>query len=231
MEILFVIIFIAVGVVVYRDGQYKKGAYYQITKNSYSDLNKGKYGEYLIYKRLKSFEEDGGKFLFNIYIPKENDKVTEIDALLLCRKGLFVFESKNYSGWIFGHEGQKNWTQTLPIGRGRTHKERFYNPIMQNETHIRHLKRFIGDNIPMWSIIVFSDECTLKDITIKSPHVHVTNLYYASSVVTKIYNQTQDTLSETEIRDIYNKLFFRTIISDELKEQHVKNAQQYKTNS
>ncbi len=51
---------------------------------------------------------------------------TEIDLLLIHPKGLFVFESKNYSGWIFGNEVYQNWTQTLPKGRrGDVHKERF----------------------------------------------------------------------------------------------------------
>ncbi|NLK22184.1 MAG: NERD domain-containing protein [Epulopiscium sp.] len=26
---------------------------------------------------------------------------------------MYVFESKNYSGWIFGNEKDKNWTQML----------------------------------------------------------------------------------------------------------------------
>lgn len=86
--------------------EYQKGAYYQFTKNSYfsmrSDL--GKYGEYLIYKQLKHLERMGGKFLFNLYIPKGKEETTEIDVLLLCSKGLFVLESKNCSGWIFGNE-------------------------------------------------------------------------------------------------------------------------------
>ena len=85
------------------------------------------------------------------------EETTEIDVLMISPKGLFVFESKNYSGWIFGSENQKNWYQTLPAGRGRSHKENFYNPIMQNRSHIKHLKAFLGTDIPVRSIIVFSD--------------------------------------------------------------------------
>ena len=93
-------------VLVKKDKEYKNGAYYQITKYPYSSVkhNTGRYGEYLTYKYLKQFETSGAKFLFNIYIPKENGETTEIDVLMICKKGLFVFESKNYSGWIFGSE-------------------------------------------------------------------------------------------------------------------------------
>ena len=72
-------------------------------------------------------------------MPKENGETSEIDVLMIHNKGIFVFERKNFSGWIFGNEIQRMWTQTLPKGRGRSHKESFFNPIMQNRTHIKTL--------------------------------------------------------------------------------------------
>lgn len=56
----------------------------------------------------------------------------------------------------------------IPKGNGRRHKEHFYNPIMQNHSHIKHLQALFEEPIPMHSIIVFSERCTLKNITIKS---------------------------------------------------------------
>jgi hypothetical protein len=228
MEVLFLIIIIAgfVGYIAYQDKQYKKTAYYQVTQNPYSSVkyDKGRHGEYLTYKRLQHFESRGGRFLFNIYIPKRNNETTEIDMLLICSKGLFVFESKNYSGWIFGNERNRNWTQTLPIGRGRSHKERFYNPVMQNATHIKHLGRVVLDNIPMRSIIVFSDNCTLKDITINS-EVRVINCYEVASCVDEIYNQAADFLTPIEIDSLYNQLYPYTQVSCEEREQHTNNIQ------
>lgn len=167
---------------------------------------KGKRLEYLTYKSLRHFESNGGKFLFNLLIPKVNDGVTELDLLLICSKGLFVFECKNYSGWIFGDEAQKRWTQTLPKSRGRCHKEQFYNPIMQNASHIKHLKNFVGKNLPIWSIIVFSDRCVFKDVTIRSNDVSVINHDRVASVVAKICHQTKEIYTKTEINDIYSKL-------------------------
>jgi hypothetical protein len=201
-------------------------------EQSYIDVLQTKSGKpNLTYKSLRHFENNGGKFLFNLYVPKENNITTEIDVLLICSKGLFVFESKNYSGWIFGNESQKNWTQVLPKGRGRSHKEHFYNPIMQNASHIKHLKNLIGQNIPMYSIIVFSDDCTLKDITIKSNSVSVINRYNLESVVMHICNQIQtNLLTETEIYDIYNKLYLYTQVSYEVKSQHIDNLKDYDFN-
>lgn len=205
-----------------RENRYKEETYYKITQTPYALLedDTGKYGEYLIYKYLEHFENKGGKFLFNLYLPKDDGKTTEIDVILICAKGIFVFESKNYSGWIFGDESQINWTQTLP----NKHKEHFYNPIMQNKSHIKHLRKFIDNKIPINSIIVFSDRCTLKNISLKSKDISVINRYRIDSVVSSIYNQEQTiNLSETEINDIYNKLYPFTQVNSEIKAQHIAN--------
>lgn len=213
-------------VLVKKDKEYKNGAYYQITKHSYFSVkhNTGRYGEYLTYKHLKQFETSGAKFLFNIYIPKENGETTEIDVLMICKKGLFVFESKNYSGWIFGSENQKNWYQTLPAGRGRSHKEHFYNPIMQNRSHIKHLKSFLGEQVPMRSIIVFSDRCTLKSVQICNKDISVINRYSVAPVVSGICNQIpNDLFTDKDITELYNKLYPYTQVDEISKMQHVVN--------
>ena len=183
---------------------------------------KGEQGEYLIYRRLQKFEDVGARFLFNLYIPKPNNGTTEIDLLLICSKGLFVIESKNYSGWIFGNEANKNWTQVLPVGRGRSHKSYFYNPIKQNANHIKYLRRLVGKSMPIWSIIVFSDECELKDVTIKSRDVDVVYLSDVLYTVTEIHNEVQGTfLSQKGIDFVYEKLSKYTQADDETIEQHV----------
>ena len=100
-------IIIVVAIINYRN--YVKSSYYMVTKTSPIQLyfDKGKLGEYFTYRHLRSAEKNGAKFLFNIYIPKGEEETTEIDVLMIHTKGLFVFESKNYSGWIFGSENQK----------------------------------------------------------------------------------------------------------------------------
>lgn len=192
---------------VYKYMQYKSEAYHSVTKYSYFSVkhDKGRHLEYLTYKSLRHFENNGGKFLFNVLIPKGNGETTEIDLILICSKGLFVFECKNFSGWIFGDELQKRWTQTLPVGRGRCRREQFYNPIMQNSSHIRHLKNLIGKSIPTWSVIVFSDRSVFKNVTIRS-NVNVINHYRTAAVVASLCIQTQEVYTQAEISDIYNMI-------------------------
>lgn len=206
--------------------KYKETTYYQITKTPLGTLrrDKGKYGEYLIYKQLRNFETNSvAKFLFNVYIPKENGETTEIDVLMICSKGIFVFESKNYSGWIYGNESQRYWTQVLPKGRGRSQKEKFYNPIMQNRGHIKHLKSLAGEDIPMRSIIAFSERCTLKDITLTSYEASVINRNSILPVVSTLYNQYPTALDTEKIDHIYNILYPFTQVDLLTKQQHIQN--------
>ena len=206
--------------------KYNKSSYYKITKVSYFGVkfDKGKYGEYLIYKYLMGLEQQGAKFLFNIYVPKNGEETTEIDVLMVSQKGLFVFESKNYSGWIFGSEFQKYWYQTLPTGRrNRSHKEKFYNPIYQNNTHIKYLNSLIGANYPTYSIITFSERCTLRNIEVKTPNVYVINRYHVRDLIALIYENKPDILTDQEITEIYNVLYPLTQVDENVKQKHIDN--------
>lgn len=220
---LLLIIIIALLFVIIDYFNYKKGAYFSITKFPYWFLrfDVGRYGEYQTYKVLNAFEKEGAKFLFNLYIPKENGQTTEIDVLMICRKGIFVFESKNYSGWIFGSENQKNWYQTLPSGKNRSHKEHFYNPIMQNRTYIKNLKTLIGDDISTFSVIVFSERCTLKSVSVKSDDVKVVKRDCLFDLVCNICSNSSEILDENKVTELYELLYPYTQVTEEEKEKHV----------
>ena len=124
----------------------------------------GHMGEYLTEYALAHGGLPGRMRLWsNVLVPKDGAVVdeTELDVLMLHERGVFVFESKNYSGWIFGSEGQRMWTQSL----NRATKERFYNPVMQNAAHVRALsKRLVVPERDFVSYIVFSDRCELKKV-------------------------------------------------------------------
>ena len=205
--------------------QYKHSNYYKITQNSYRSVfnDDGRYGEYLIYQNLQIFESIECQFLFNLYIPKENGKTTEIDIIMLHQKGLFVIESKNYSGWIFGNENHKQWTQTLPSRYGECHKEHFYNPIMQNATHIRAIRKYIDDTIPIYSVIAFSDNCTLKKITTKGKTI----VTYYSSIEEEIKNKLSAinnySMTPKLFNETYNKLSQYTNVDKITKIKHICN--------
>lgn len=64
---------------------------------------------------------------------------TQIDHVVVSRFGVFVIETKNYSGWIFGHPNDTQWTKTV-----YREKYRFQNPLHQNAGHVRALADLTG---------------------------------------------------------------------------------------
>lgn len=220
--VLFILIFL------YYDKKYRKTSYYKITKQPYLSVlnNSGRYGEYLAFKKLEKLENSGAKFLCNVYIPKANGETTEIDMIMISSKGIFVFEIKNYSGWIFGNENQKNWYQTLPAGKGKSHKEIFYNPIMQNKSHVNHLGTFVNGSSPIYSVVVFSDKCTLKDVQINSLDAGLVYLSQLEQFILSFFNQSNEVvLDEKHIMSIYDQLYPCSQVSEEQKIQHIQNFQ------
>ena len=201
---------------------YENSAYCNATKTPYPAMrfDLGKFGEYLTYKKLQPFEKRGAKFLFTCYLPYE-DKTTEIDVIMIYKSGVYVFESKNYSGWIFGDEKNKTWTQSLPQGKG-TKKEHFFNPVWQNMLHVKCLKNVIGEKFPVHSIIVFSERCTLKKIAVESD-IAVVKRDSILQVTADINNKHREILTTADIEKIYTTLYPYTQVSDELKEKHVEN--------
>lgn len=123
--------------------------------------NTGQFGEYSTEYALTNNNLDGHLVVLkNIYIPY-NGKTTEIDLLMIHEKGIFVFESKNFSGWIFGNDDQLYWTQSFQNGE----KYKFYNPIRQNKSHISVLSKFLAlPESAFTSYIVFSERCSLKKV-------------------------------------------------------------------
>ena len=208
-----------------KNKEYMETTYYKSTKIPLSQLkyDAGKYGEYLIYKELQWLEQCGARFLFNAYIPKKNGKTSEIDVIMICDRGIFVYESKNYSGWIFGSENQKNWYQTIRTRR-KINKESFYNPIMQNRSHIKHLSALFPHKIHFQSIIVFSNRCTLKDIDVYSSDINVIHRYEISDTTRCVYESLPVVFSSQDIVNIYNRLYPLTQVSSQVIEKHIEDT-------
>ena len=226
LPLILIVFLVIVGVPIIKylinSAFYKKTDYYDKKRTPFLRFyfDKGTYGEYLTYKYLRSYEQDGAKFLYNCYLPKDDGETTEVDVMMIHSSGIYVFESKNYSGWIFGSENQKNWTQSLPQGRG-SHKEQFLNPIMQNKLHIKWLEKQIGENRPIHSIVVFSERCELKKVEVTGDSVKVIKRYDVLETVKDIAATKGTELTESEIESIYNKLYPFTQVDDDLKAKHI----------
>ena len=99
-------------------------------------FNTGYFGEGMTFIELEKIPICS-RILTNLYIPTE-DGTTEIDLVYITNSGIYVIESKNYSGWIYGSYKSREWTQNI-YGK----KYKFLNPIWQNKKHIEYLSKII----------------------------------------------------------------------------------------
>lgn len=94
-----------------------KGEQPGFIKTLLNDENAGQFGEFSTEYALTNHHLPGELVVLkNVYVPYQG-RTSEIDLLMIHEKGIFVFESKNYSGWIFGSADQLNWTQSLQNGK------------------------------------------------------------------------------------------------------------------
>lgn len=116
---------------------------------------KGAQGERRVKRIIGETTAFDGLYQFVIHdllIKNEDGTTAQIDHIVINKNGLFVIETKNYAGQIYGDENNQQWTQVLNFGRT---KKQFYNPIKQNATHIFRLKEVVTINMPIHSVIVF----------------------------------------------------------------------------
>ena len=212
-----VIIFIIVINFILKEKEFRNTTYYKNTKNSLFFMNKGQSGEYDLFSRLEQLEKQGAKFLFNLYLPMGYNRTTEIDMVMLSHRGIFVFESKNYSGWIFGNEHQSQWTVVYKGGR----KERLVNPIKQNNLHIQCLRKCIDIETSISSVVVFSENCTLKKVTVSNTNVIWGYINNVVDNIISFHNDKIKVLSERNIQDIYNVLYPMTKVDKFIVKKHI----------
>lgn len=93
----------------------------------------------------------------NVTLPTSHG-TTQIDHVIVSRYGLFVVETKNMKGWIFGDERSKQWTVSV-FGS----KHRFQNPLHQNYRHTMALSEFLGvDHSKLHSVVMFWGDAEFK---------------------------------------------------------------------
>ncbi|MFN3734977.1 NERD domain-containing protein [Comamonas testosteroni] len=134
--------------------------------------------------------------MHNVTLPTADGGSTQIDHLIFSPYGLFVLETKNFQGWIFGTEKQREWTQQIFRKRSR-----FQNPLRQNYKHIKTLQSLL-DIAPehLHSVIAFVGDCEFKT---EMP-VHVTR---GLGFVGHIQSFTQPVWSPEQMQALLDKLY------------------------
>ncbi len=122
--------------------------------------NKGLQGEKLVAGKLRKIRKSKciNSLRLSLY-----DGITEIDHVLIGKMGIVVIETKSISGSVSGNISDKELIHKIG---SKTHS--LYNPVMQNKTHvdnlIYHLRKMGYDNLPVYSVVVFTDSNIILNI-------------------------------------------------------------------
>ncbi|MBM7072908.1 NERD domain-containing protein [Shewanella sp. 202IG2-18] len=156
---------------------------------------KGVFGEWQVNLLIKLFLNKADYHLIkNVTLPTA-DGTTQIDHIIVSKYGIFVVETKNMKGWIFGSASQKVWTQKI-----FKHTSKFQNPLHQNYKHVKTLQSclgIVGDNV--FSVIIF-----IRDSHFKTEMPD--NVQYARGGIEYIKSKTSELLTESEISSCLERI-------------------------
>ncbi|SHN90832.1 hypothetical protein BHECKSOX_990 [Bathymodiolus heckerae thiotrophic gill symbiont] len=87
---------------------------------------------------------------FHDVIIPSNNGTTQIDHIFVSPFGLFIVETKNCKGWIFGSKSGSTWTQVV-----YKNKYSFQNPLRQTHRHKKVLSEYLDINESHIQTVVF----------------------------------------------------------------------------
>ena len=171
---------------------------------------KGYIGEKQVSKRLRKLNKRKYKVLNNVLLKTANGS-TQIDHVVISIYGIFVIETKNYKGLIFGSENDENWTQVIYKNKGK-----FRNPIKQNYGHVLSIRERLSldSSTNINPIVVFTNRATLK-VNTKSP------VMYDNNVIDYIRSCNSIVMSIDMVTRIYYDLLMFNIDSKDVRKEHV----------
>lgn len=171
---------------------------------------KGFIGEKIIAFVLKRLDKEKYTVINDVMVETERG-TSQIDHVIVSNYGIFVVETKNYSGWIFGDDKSQYWTQVI-----YKRKEKFYNPVRQNLGHVKALQEVLADypDLLYIPIVVFSINADLKTKT--SNHV-----VYSTQLLKTIRRYKEAVISNVVKKEIVLRLSGLNITDREARKKHV----------
>lgn len=175
---------------------------------------RGKRGEKKV-KRVIGKTIENEQYVINDLIVINDNKTSQIDHIVINSRGIFVIETKNYSGEIYGSENQREWTQVLAYGNI---KNKLYNPLKQNATHVYNVKRIVG-NLPVHSLIVFVQNNTY--------HIGANNVIPLSAL-RSVLQHGENVLTVKQMKNAYEALLSSRI--EITTQEHIQNIREQQRN-
>ena len=197
-------------------------------------VRKGELGEYKIDIQLSQLPKEY-VYLSDLLIrnPKSLTGYSQIDHVIITPYGLFVIETKNYQGTIYGGKERKTW---LING-----KFKMMNPLIQNYGHIQALKKIIDVKFHQYfiSMVSFTKRSTFK-IEEELRKINSNELVIYDVELTEFINRKvavlklqykNPLLMKVDIEMIHTSLLNSNISDASIRKQHVESIQRKKKNN
>lgn len=153
-------------------------------------------GEELLRKALTKNLPSASWHLLNNVTLRTTDGTTQIDHILVSRFGVFVIETKHYTGWLFGDANSKGWMQVI-YGS----KHRFQNPLHQNYKHIKVVQELLDFITPeqIMGLVVFTGNAEFKT-------TQPLGVYSLGTVIEYLKGLNQELLTENRMQFCVGRL-------------------------
>jgi len=162
----------------------------------------------------RGLNQDVYRSLHDLILPTP-DGSTQIDHVIVSQFGVFVIETKNLAGWIFGDERSRQWTQTL-----YRKKYRFQNPLRQNYKHVKAVEKIAGlRSRCVHSVVVF-----VGDSGFKTPMPP--NVVYRRGLVPYVRSMTDVLLTENEVERAAHALESAQLSDKGAKRRHIRTVKE-----
>jgi hypothetical protein len=182
---------------------------------SRSRWSKGELGEIRVSRALHRSLNSTDYRLFDDIILPIRDGTTQIDHIVVSRFGVFVIETKNMMGWIFGSADQPRWTQVA-----FRRKSQFQNPIRQNLGQVRAVQALLRlEPSKVHGIVAF------VGTAIPKTQMPFGVVWGVRSLADHIKSRTDVVLSDVEVRAFVERLSDKSFMSNVLaREDHIRNV-------
>lgn len=129
-------------------------------------LNAGVVGENTTRQLIRHLSA-GYTAITNVRVTYDGN-TSELDMVVVGPTGVFVIETKNYSGTITGRAEESTWKRTKRSDTSHAYATSFYSPIKQVSTHAYRLSKFLKQNqffVWVQGIVYFSDSAATVKIS------------------------------------------------------------------
>jgi len=178
------------------------GIYGYFMKRRSDILRSGVDGEKNAANTLKNLPE--GYTVVRNAVVEYKGKSSELDLIVVGKTGVFVVETKNMKGDIYGNHIEKFWTKKKHRGNN-IYEDEFYSPVKQVSTHVYRLANFLrkkGVDVFVEGVVYFANPEAVLHIYDSDDGISVLSVSQGRDVLVKHITLGESVLNDSEVKKI-----------------------------